>query len=151
MTQNADPAQDEWRTYDEFAARINTYRKPNVDLAGTTIAITLDDDTRLSLDFRDAQHVAWQASGSLTVASGTVDPCDAVAVRDDVIFVNLPLESIERESVTIVYSTSTHRAIAAHSFIAEEATPEVNTFPTVAMVKFCALRDKRPASVMLTE
>ena len=35
MTETHDPALDEWRTYDEFAAGIDTYRLPTVSLAGT--------------------------------------------------------------------------------------------------------------------
>ena len=56
------------------------------------------------------------------------DPYDAVAVRDDVVFVNLPLESRERTALTLVFSTRTHRAIVIRSHIEAEAvegTPQV--------------------------
>ncbi|MBS1897542.1 MAG: MoaF N-terminal domain-containing protein [Actinobacteria bacterium] len=118
----ADPALDEWRTYDEFAAGIDTFRLPNTDLAGTALALTLDDGSSLSLDF-GAGTVDWSGLG----ASGT-DPYDAVAVRDDVVFVNLPLVSREREALTVVYSTTSHRATVIRSRIAAEAvegTPQV--------------------------
>ena len=120
-----DPALDEWRTYDEFAAGIDTYRLPGTDLAGVSLSITLDDGTALHLDFDDAT-VRWAATGGYE-ASGT-DPYDAVAVRDDVIFVNLPLTSRERESLTVVYSTTSHRALAVLSRIGAEdvaGTPRV--------------------------
>ncbi len=120
-----DPALDEWRTYDEFAAGIDTYRLPNTDLDGTSLRITLDDGTALALDF-GAETVSWSATGGYE-ASGT-DPYDAVAVREDVVFVNLPLTSREREALTIVYSTTTHRALAALSHISDEdveGTPRV--------------------------
>jgi hypothetical protein len=125
----ADPALDEWRTYDEFAAGIDTYRLPNTDLAGTALALTLEDGQSLTLDFDPSKDsgtealVTWSGLG----ASGT-DPYDAVAVRDDVVFVNLPLTSREREALTIVYSTTTHRATVIRSRIAAEAvegTPQV--------------------------
>lgn len=125
----ADPALDEWRTYDEFAAGIDTYRLPNTDLAGTALALTLEDGQSLTLDFDPSTDsgtealVTWSGLG----ASGT-DPYDAVAVRDDVVFVNLPLTSREREALTIVYSTTTHRATVIRSRIAAEAvegTPQV--------------------------
>ncbi len=130
----SDPALDEWRTYDEFAAGIDTYRLPNTDLDGTTLTLALDDGQSLSLRFGPSTGPSTgSGTGSGTVeweglgASGT-DPYDAVAVRDDVVFVNLPLESREREALTIVYSTTTHRATVIRSRIAAEAvegTPQV--------------------------
>src|SRR3954468_998192 len=110
MTDITDPATDEWRTYDEFAAGIDTYRLPSTDLSGTRLTLTLDDGSSIDLAF-DAHEVVW---------NGVRDPYDAVAVRDDVVFVNLPLTSREREAVTIVYSTTTHRALVAVSRIGEE-------------------------------
>lgn len=126
MTDAIDPALDEWRTYDEFAAGIDTYRLPNVSLDGVAFAVTLDDGTRIDLAF-EADEVAWSATGELA-APGTRDPYDAVAVREDVVFVNLPLTSREREALTLVFSTTTHRAVAVLSRISEEAvegTPQV--------------------------
>lgn len=129
MTENTtDPALDQWRTYDDFAAGIDTYRLPNATLAGTALTVTLDDDTVLHLAF-GADAVTWEASGSIQAPVGTTDPYDAVAVREDVVFVNLPLESREREALTLVYSTTTHRATVVVSHIAEEAaegTPQVS-------------------------
>lgn len=122
-----DAALEEWRTYDEFAAGIDTFRLPGTSLAGTRVGITLDDATRVDLTF-DAKSVTWSATGSFVVAAGTTDPYDAVPVRDGVVFVNLPLTSSERTAFTLVYSTRTHRAIAVRSHIAEEpaeGTPQV--------------------------
>lgn len=116
---STDPALDEWRTYDEFAAGIDDFRLPNVSLAGTTLTLTLDDDSTLTLAF-DSVAVAWSGFD----AAGT-DPYDAVAVRKDVVFVNIPLESREREAITVVYSTSTHRATVIRSRIAAEAAEGV--------------------------
>lgn len=114
---------DEWRSYDEFAAGIDTYRLPSADLSGSTLDIALTDGPTLHLEFVDAATVTWTADGVLA-GSGT-DPYDAVAVREDVTFVNLPFASREREALTIVYSTRTHRALAAHSVIAEEHDGDV--------------------------
>lgn len=122
-----DPALDEWRSYDEFAAGIDTYRLPALSLAGQSLRLTLDDGTSIALDFA-ADAVQWSASGSI-VADRSRDPYDAVAVRDNVVFVNLPLSSRERESLTIVYSTASHRAVVTHSQIGEEeieGTPRVH-------------------------
>lgn len=117
---------DQWRTYDEFAAGIDTYRKPNVDLSGTSLGLTLDDDTTVSLNF-DHDEVSWSAQGSFDIPDGTRDPYDAVAVRDDIIFCNLALRSRDRESYTFIYSTTTHRALVAHSFITDEEIAESDT------------------------
>lgn len=119
-----DAALDQWRTYDEFAAGIDTYRLPNVSLDGMSLAVTLDDGIRIDLTF-GTDEVVWQATGELDAAAGTSDPYDAVAVRDDVLFVNLPLTSREREALTLVWSTRTHRAIAVLSRIADEAVEGV--------------------------
>ncbi|MFF1571934.1 MoaF C-terminal domain-containing protein [Leifsonia sp. NPDC058292] len=133
----ADPAIEEWRTYDEFAAGIDTYRLPNTDIAGTAIALTLDDGSTVELAF--AEHsVAWRSTAAFGSPDGAHDPYDAVAVRDDVVFVNLPLTSVEREALTIVYSTTTHRALVAHSVIGDE---DVEGTPLVRQTFWSAVTD----------
>lgn len=109
---------DEWATYDEFAAGIDTYRLPNVSLEGRTLALTLDDGSAFSASF-GADTATWSATGGLA-ESGSADPYDAVQVREQVFFLNLPLESRSREAVTIVWSEHTGRAILTHSHIDAE-------------------------------
>ncbi|WP_226532352.1 MoaF C-terminal domain-containing protein [Microbacterium paraoxydans] len=119
---SADPALDQWRTYDEFAAGIDTFRLPNTSLAGTDLALTLDDASTLTLRFAD-DTVSWAG----VEAAGT-DPYDAVRVREDVVFVNIPMQSRPREAVTVVFSTATNRATVIRSRIAAEpveGTPQV--------------------------
>lgn len=108
--------EEEWRTYEEFAAGIATYRLPNADLTGRDLTITLDNGTKLELRFEDADNV---------VCNGVRDPYDAVAVRADVYFVNLPFTSTEGEALTLVFSTTTHRAVAVRSIIGTEEVPGV--------------------------
>jgi hypothetical protein len=117
----SDPSGEEWRTYDEFAAGIDTYRLPNASLAGMTLQLNGDDGTVLDLAFTD-DRVTWSAWGPVLTEDGATDPYDAVAVRDDVLFVNLPLESRERTALTLVFSTRTHRGIVVLSNIEAEAT-----------------------------
>lgn len=124
----ADAALDEWKTYDDFAHGIDTFRRPNVSLAGTTLGITFDKDSRLELSFIDDSTVEWSAKGAISTAAATRDPYDAVAVRADATFINLPLESREGEAITIAYSSRTGRVIIAQSVIAPEkieGTPQV--------------------------
>lgn len=109
---------DEWATYDEFAAGIDTYRLPNISLEGRTVVLALEDSSTISLEF-GAETVTWSATGDIA-ASDASDPYDAVQVRKDVFFVNLPLESREREAVTFVWSERTGRAIVAYSHIDAE-------------------------------
>ncbi|QZY51691.1 MoaF C-terminal domain-containing protein [Leucobacter tenebrionis] len=109
---------DEWATYDEFAAGIDTYRLPNVSLEGRELSLTLDDGSSLSLAF-GSDTARWSASGTIAEADAT-DPYDAVQVRKDVFFLNLPLESRDREAVTVVWSERTGRAIVTHSHIDAE-------------------------------
>lgn len=136
-TSTSDPANDEWRTYDEFAAGIDTYRLPNVSLAGTTMALTLDDAGTVRFAFA-ADTVTWSAAGSYAGDEST-DPYDAVRIREDVVFVSLPLTSREREALTVVYSTSTHRAIVVVSHISEAAIEGV---PRVTQRFWAAVTDQ---------
>ncbi|WP_337004738.1 MULTISPECIES: MoaF C-terminal domain-containing protein [unclassified Microbacterium] len=134
---STDPALDQWRTYDEFAAGIDTFRLPNTPLAGTALTLTLDDDSTLSLRFSEdtVDWAGWAASGT--------DPYDAVRVRDDVVFVNIPMRSRSREAVTVVFSTTTNRATVVRSRIAAEA---VEGTPQVGQDFWAATTDAGPAS-----
>ena len=121
------PDPDEWRTYDQFAAGIDTFRLPSVDLAETSLEVTLSDGSVLSLAFGH-DSVEWTATGVLATAAPVRDPDDAVRVRDGVFFVNIPFASREREALTLVHSTETHRAAVVHSVIGDEdveGTPRV--------------------------
>ncbi|WP_396659125.1 MoaF C-terminal domain-containing protein [Microbacterium oxydans] len=132
-----DPALDEWRTYDEFAAGIDTFRLPSTLLAATSLTLTLDDGGTLSLRF-DEETVTWEGFG----VSGT-DPYDAVRVCEDVVFINIPFESREREALTVVVSSSTHRATVIRSRIAAEA---VEGTPQVGQDFWAATTDAGPAT-----
>ena len=122
--QRADPDQDQWRTYDEFAAGIDTYRLPGVTLSGQQRRFRLDDGTTIDCSFGDGT-LAWRADGpALDLPPGAEDPYDAVAVRDDVIFVNLPLTSLDRQAITIIWSERTRRAILIDSIIGEHTEPD---------------------------
>lgn len=134
---SADPALDRWRTYDEFAAGIDTFRLPNTRLTGTALTLTLDDGSTLSLRFSE-DTVLWRG----LEASGT-DPYDAVRVRDDVVFVNIPMQSRPREAVTVVFSTATNRATVIRSRIAAEA---VEGTPQVGQDFWAATTDTGPVS-----
>ena len=120
---DAAPA-EEWRTYDEFAAGIDTYRLPDADLSGQSIVVRLDDGPTIRLDFVDSTTVRWSSTGTI-VAAETDDPYEAVAVRSDVTFVNLPFTSRQRESLTLVFSTTTTRALGVLSVIQAEAVEDV--------------------------
>jgi len=123
----ADAAGDEWKSYDDFAAGIDTYRKPNVSLAGTTLEVAFGKGSTLTLSFLDDNTVQWSAAGELVESSAT-DPYDAVEARPGVFFVNLPLTSREREALTVMFTRHTNRAIITHSVIAPErveGTPQV--------------------------
>ena len=127
------PEVDEWRTYDEFAAGIDTYRLPNVSLDGQNVELNLDDGSTIELSF-GADTVTWQASGAIGAAAGTQDPYDAVAVRDDVFFVNLPLERREGEAVTpdtaATQSNVPQSAIELLDAAIEGATPATPRAPS---------------------
>ena len=123
--EHLDSAPEEWRTYDEFAAGIDTYRLPSADLSDQTVTIRLADGPTVRLDFRDAETVSWSADGALATDGSETDPYDAVAVRDDVVYLNLPLASRSREAITLVWSTTTRRALAVHSVIGAEHHEDV--------------------------
>ncbi|WP_419702991.1 MoaF C-terminal domain-containing protein [Promicromonospora sp. NFX87] len=117
--------QSQWKTYDDFAAGIDTYRLPNVDLTGRTVELRFDGGTELSLQFVDAATVQWTSAELLGAADGTADPYDAVRVRNDVVFLNVPFASRDREALTVVWSERTGRALLAHSVVALEKTEGV--------------------------
>ena len=54
---------EEWRTYDEFAAGIDTYRLPDADLSGQSIVIRFDDGPTIELAFLTDATVRWSSSG----------------------------------------------------------------------------------------
>ncbi|QWF85359.1 MoaF C-terminal domain-containing protein [Amycolatopsis sp. CA-230715] len=121
--------EEQWRTYDEFAAGIATYRLPNADLSGRELTVTLDGGPDVHLRFDDAEHV---------ILNGTKEPYDAVAIRDDVFFVNFPLASVEGEALTVVFSTTTHRALGVRSVIGAE---DVEGVPRVSQTFWAGTTD----------
>ena len=108
----ADPSGEEWRTYDEFAAGIDTYRLPNASLEGDAICTAHGDDGPSLRPRLHRDRVTWSARRPLLTEDGATDPYDAVAVRDDVLFVNLPLESPRARPRSRSSSPrATHRAV----------------------------------------
>ena len=75
---DAAPA-DEWRSYDEFAAGIDTYRLPSADLSGQTIDVASTDGPTIHLEFTDATTVSWTSDDVLATSAATEDPYDAVS------------------------------------------------------------------------
>lgn len=134
-TTAADPTT--WRSYDEFAAGIDTFRLPSVSLDGVALSLTLDDGASLHLAF-NTDTVRWSATGSLGAGEELQDPYDAVRVRADVVFVHLPIVSQDREAVSVVYSETTHRALVVRSEIRAVSVPEE---PRVAQQFWAAVTD----------
>lgn len=106
---------DEWRTYDEWAPGIDGYRLPSADLTGQSVAVEFADGPRLKLDFVEGGTVSWSGDGAISGSAS--DPYDAVAIRKDVVYLNLPFTSRDREALTVIYSTTTRRAIGVRSVI----------------------------------
>ncbi|GAA3129151.1 molybdenum cofactor biosynthesis F family protein [Streptosporangium carneum] len=105
-----------WKNMDDFAAGIDTNRLPVTDvLAGTSLGLTFDDGTTAALSFESAHGVS--------VDGGASDWYEAIAVREDLFFVNQTHASRPRESTVTVLHTSTGRALRIVSTIAEERTP----------------------------
>ncbi|MHA3683828.1 MoaF C-terminal domain-containing protein [Leucobacter sp. HY1908] len=133
---------NEWRSYDEFAAGIDTYRLPSGSLNGTELTVTLDDGGTIALAF-GADRVRWSATGAFATDGELSDPYDAVRVRSDIMFVNLPIESREREQITVVYSESTHRALVTRSVIGEA---DVDGEPRVGQTFWAGTTDRGEAT-----
>ncbi|WP_291051845.1 MoaF C-terminal domain-containing protein [Herbiconiux sp.] len=129
ISDHLEAAGDQWRSYDEFAAGIDTYRLPSADLTGRWVELDLGGD-RLRLEFPDAGLARWSSpafgTGRASDGPASVDPYDAVQVRPGVVFVNLELRSREREAITVIWSTRTGRALVTHSRIrsSEEAAAD---------------------------
>src|SRR3954466_5048497 len=118
-TKDAD--QSRWKTYDDFSAGIDTYRMPGADLSGLQVTLAFDCGTRLSLDFVDSEQVRWGCAELLSAPEGSLDPYDAVRVRDDVIFLNIPLITRTEDAITLFWSDTTGRALLVHSVIGDPA------------------------------
>lgn len=114
---------EEWLTYDDWAPGIDGYRLPSTDLAGQSVAIEFTDGPTIKLEFEKGGTASWTGDGAF--AGSASDPYDAVAVRRDVMFLNLPFTSRDREALTIIYSTRTGRAIGVHSVIQPERLDDV--------------------------
>lgn len=120
--------EDEWRTYDQFAAGIDTYRLPGTHLAGQRLRLSLEDDSEITLEFARDGTVSWQASGLIDTPAPATDPYDAIAVREDAHYIHLPLASHSGQAITIIYSTRTHRAIVIHTYvrpIVDDGQPQI--------------------------
>lgn len=122
-TDAADPGQ--WKTYEDFAAGIDTYRLPPADLTGRRLSLGFDGGIDLDLEFLDASRVRWTSTALLSEPTGSEDDYDAVEVREDVLYLSLPLTSRDREALTVVWSSTTGRAVLARSVIAPEPVPDV--------------------------
>ena len=109
----------EWKTYDDFAHGIDTFRRPNISLSGTSMVLLFGNGSRLELEFLDDDKVRWVASGEIS-ESGCTDPYDAVSVRSDATFINLPLTSRDGEAITIAHSARTGRAVITHTLLDDE-------------------------------
>lgn len=149
ISDHLEAAGDQWRSYDEFAAGIDTYRLPSADLTGQWIELDLRGDP-FRLEFPDAGLARWSSPalgagsagkghGSVGPASvgpasdvpASVDPYDAVQVRPGVVFVNLELASREREAITVIWSLRTGRALVTHSRIRSSVESEADGEPQV--------------------
>lgn len=114
-----DADQGTWKSYDDFATGIDTYRMPQADLAGRSIAWEFDGGIGLAVDVLADGTARWRSAALLSAPDGTVDPYDAVRVRDDVVFFNLPLASRSQDAITVFWSETTGRALIIHSVIGE--------------------------------
>ena len=136
---DAAPA-EEWRTYDEFASGIDTYRLPDADLSGQSLIIRFADGPVVELAFLTDATVRWSSTGRIA-GTDAEDPYEAVSVRPDVYFVNIPFASRQRESLTLVFSTTTRRAVGVLSVIQAQAVEEV---PQVAQHFWTGVVDGSP-------
>ncbi|SJN08732.1 MoaF protein precursor [Leucobacter sp. 7(1)] len=139
-TSAADPTS--WRSYDEFAAGIDTFRLPDETLAGTALILTLEAGAQLSLAF-DTDTVRWSGTGVLASDGEHADPYEAVRARSDVLFVHVPLTSREHEALSVIYSETTHRALVVRTRIAATETPGE---PRVGQEFWAAVTDGGPTS-----
>ncbi|NYE94729.1 hypothetical protein FHU41_000950 [Psychromicrobium silvestre] len=107
---------EEWKSYEEFADGIDTFRLANADLSGSRLDVELDSTGSVEIDFLDASRARWKASLGGNSYQAEAGDYDAVEVRSGVLFVNLPLGL---SSVTLVFSRNTGRVIVTESRIGE--------------------------------
>jgi len=144
-TEDADQAV--WKRYDDFVTRLHHYRMPSADLGGRSVEISFDGGIGLRLEFLDAERVRWSSAELLSAPEGSVDPYDAVQVREDVVFLNLPLTSRSQDAITVFWSESTGRALLTHTVIGDPApgVPRVGQSFAAGELEGVAVSGPKPA------
>jgi hypothetical protein len=113
-------APPDWKEMDDFAAGIDGNRLPATDsLDGTTLVLTEQGRTPLTLRFAGADQVEWERGDG---SSGT-DWYEAVLARPDVVFLTLTDRSRPLCACVLVVNRRTGRTLTVSSRIAEEPIP----------------------------
>lgn len=115
----SEPTDDSATADEAFTGALDTYRLPAESLAGETVALDFGGGLSLRLEFLDDLTVRW-SSAELGVLDAQ-DPYDAVRVRDDVHFATVQIASVRADALTVVWSTTTGRALLAHTWIEPDA------------------------------
>ncbi len=132
-----------WKKYEDFAAGADTNRLPSTrDLAGRTFELAFGAE-RLRLGFQSAGRVQW-AEGS---ARQGEDRYDAVRVAPSTYFIDMTFSSRQREALTVIINTVTHRAMSVRQVVRErriEGEPLVEQHFTAGVVDAPAAAPHQP-------
>lgn len=113
----------DWKSYEDFAAGIDTNRLPATDaLSGTELVVSLDGGTRLSYRFDGASSLVWSLTGGDRPGSGS-GWYEAIDVGDSTFFVDATFDERPREALTLIADTHTCAALAIACALDEEKQP----------------------------
>ncbi len=103
-----------WKNYDDFAHGISTNRLPPVDLAGQSFGIGFEDGSRLQLDFRAGNRVAWRSG-----PDEAEDWYEAIPAAAGVLFIDMTFAGRPREALTLVIDRGSRRALSIRCIVRE--------------------------------
>lgn len=116
---NADVS--DWKSFEDFAAGIETNRLPSTSLDGTELGVAFTSGGTLELRFLGDSGLVWSSSsGDVTDGRGWYD---AVELGDDLLLLDTTFAERPRESITLVVNRATRAVLAVTSTIDEVKQP----------------------------
>lgn len=118
----------DWKEFDDFAAGIATNRLPAADaLAGRKIVIALDNGRKIDLQFVSQTQIEWTEGGKSAVETG-----EAVAVDDDLYFIDFTFASRPAEDEVFIVNLKTRQVLSIAERVREAS--EAPGEPRVAQI-----------------
>lgn len=114
-----------WKAMDDFAAGIDGNRLPRTGaLVGEEFRLAFEDGASTDLRFTGDTTVEWATAGPNGTSRSSTDWYEAIAVRDELLFVDQTYAASPYRSAVTVMNRVTGRALTVVSTIAEGPVPD---------------------------